>query len=163
MNSVSYIWHKKIIRYYYIKRMIAREEQNTELQIKQVKSLTTALTKRKKQNVQIIMLVNMNMCVKLRSKMFSSCIGWNELIFGNFNMRWMVVKFKHKNVPIFVLIGVSHRFAWSTKVYVDREREMSALKKWNVSGILRQVLSEVECYHIYQSLRSGRIWHKVNF
>ena len=40
------------------------------------------INKQKKQNVQIIVLVNMKMCVKLRSKMFSSRIDRNELIFG---------------------------------------------------------------------------------
>ena len=45
---------------------------------RQVKNLTTVITK--KQNVQIIVLVNMRMCVKLRSKMFGSCIGRDELI-----------------------------------------------------------------------------------
>ena len=34
-----------------------------------------------------------------------------------------------------MLVGVSHRLTWSTKVYVDREEETSsALKRWNVDG-----------------------------
>ena len=43
---------------------------------RQVKNLT------KKQNVLIIVLVIMRMWVKLRSKMFGSCIGRNGLILG---------------------------------------------------------------------------------
>ena len=50
---------------------------------RQVKNLTTVLAKRKKkQNVQIIVLANMKVCIKLRNKIFSSCIGRNKLIFG---------------------------------------------------------------------------------
>ena len=45
----------------------------------QEKNLTIVLTK--KQNVLIIVLGSIRMCVKLRSKMFGSYIGRNKLIF----------------------------------------------------------------------------------
>ena len=35
-----------------------------------------------------------------------------------------------------MLVGVSHRLTKSSKVYVDREGETSALKKSNVDGVV---------------------------
>ena len=35
-----------------------------------------------------------------------------------------------------MLVGVSHRLTRSTKVYIDREGETSALKMWNVGGVV---------------------------
>ena len=84
-------------------------------------------------NVQIIVLVDMKKCVKVRSKMFRRCIDRNELILENLrSVKWLLNR--KYNVPIFVLVGVSHRLTQSTKVQVDREGEMPALKKWNVGG-----------------------------
>ena len=40
------------------------------------------------------------------------------------------------NVPIFVWVGVCHRLTWSTKVFVDRAGETSALKRLNVGGVV---------------------------
>ena len=36
----------------------------------------------------------------------------------------------------YVLVTVCHRHTQSTKVYVDREGETSAFKKWNVGGLV---------------------------
>ena len=62
--------------------MVANHRVANQMTRRLVKNVTT-------ENVQIV-LVNMKMCVKLRSKMFSSCIGWNELILGNLTSvdRW---------------------------------------------------------------------------
>ena len=65
--------------------MVAKKGQNrvvNQMTRRQVKNLTTVLTEKKKQNFQTIVLVNMKMCVKLRSKMLSCCIGRSELILG---------------------------------------------------------------------------------
>ena len=35
-----------------------------------------------------------------------------------------------------MFVGVSHRLTRLIKVYVDREGETSALKKWNVDGVV---------------------------
>ena len=35
-----------------------------------------------------------------------------------------------------MLVGVSYRLTRSTKVYVDKEGEASALKRWNVGGVV---------------------------
>ena len=42
------------------------------------------------------------------------------------------MKSEKGNVPIFVLVGLSHRLMPSTKVYVDRKGETSTLKSLNV-------------------------------
>ena len=47
-----------------------------------------------------------------------------------------------------MLVGVSHRLTQSTKVHVDWEEEMSALKKTNVGGVVihgSMDLCNVEC------------------
>ena len=36
-----------------------------------------------------------------------------------------------------MLVGVSHRLTWSTKVYVDKEGETLALKRFNKGGAVR--------------------------
>ena len=77
-------------------------------------------------------MVSMRISVKLRSKVFDSCIGRNELILGEFELCWMVVVSRNKNVPIFMLAEVNHRFTRSTKVFVDREGEC---RRWR-SGVL---------------------------
>ena len=48
----------------------------------------------------------------------------------------MVVESRNKNVPIFVLDGVSHRRTRSTKVYFNREGETLELKKRSVGGVM---------------------------
>ena len=49
-----------------------------------------------------------------------------------------------------VLVGVSYRLMWSTKVYVNREGE--TLKRWNVDGvvILNHVASIKGCSKKFQ-------------
>ena len=63
--------------------MVARKGQNKSNDKKTSEKLNNCINKQKKQNVQIIVLVNIRMCGKLRSKMFGSCIDKNELILGN--------------------------------------------------------------------------------
>ena len=75
------------------------------------------------------------MC-KIEKKNIHSCIDKNELILGNLMcVEWWWNR-EIKNVPIFVLVGVSHRLIRSTKVYINREGEMSVMKKWNVDGVV---------------------------
>ena len=79
---------------------------------------------------------NENVC-EIEKKNVRSCIDKNELILGNVTyVEWLWNREIKKNVPIFVLVGVSHRLTQSTKVYVDWERKLSALKKWNVNGVV---------------------------
>ena len=52
--------------------------QTTRRQVKKQQYLTNKSNK----NLLIIALVSMRMCVQLRSKMFGSCMGRNELILG---------------------------------------------------------------------------------
>ena len=56
--------------------------------------------------------------------------------FRKFDVCWMVVKIEKQNGLISVLVGVSHRLTQSTKVDVDRDGETSALKRWNVGGVV---------------------------
>ena len=66
--------------------MVAKKGQHrtaNQMTRRQMKILTTLLTKRRNKNVLITVLVRVRMCVKLRSKMFGNCIGrmgqWTEI------------------------------------------------------------------------------------
>ena len=51
-------------------------------------------------------------------------------------------------------------------VSVIKQMKKKICKKefyWRISEKLRMKLNAKKMYHIYQPLRSGRIWHKVNF
>ena len=97
---------------------------------------------------------------EIEKKNVRCCIYKNELILGNLTCS-MVVESRNKDVPIFVLVGVSHRVTRLTKVDVDKEGETLVLKKrkeveWWFSGhtacikttvgSLRRMLCEVECW-----------------
>ena len=79
----------------------------------------------------------------------------------------MVVESRNKNVPIFVLVVVSHTYAVNQSLCRQGWR-MLALKKWNVGGggdsrvmrllsqavvgSLRRVLCNVKCYRCRRSI-----------
>ena len=58
-----------------------------------------------------------------------------------------------KRWSIICIEGVSHRFTWSTKVYVNREGETLALKKWDVGWV---VILESCSFHQKAAVRSFR-------
>ena len=68
------------------------------------------------------------MC-EIEKKNVRSCIDKNELILGNLTCVEWLWNPKIKNVPIFLLVGVSQKLMRSTKVNVDKEGETSVLKK----------------------------------
>ena len=89
----------------------------------------------KKQIVQTIVLVNMKICVKLRSKMFGRCIGRNELILGILTcVEWLWNR-EIRCFNICVGKGESHTYAVNQNLRRQGRRTL-ALKKWNVGGVV---------------------------